>query len=139
MQNFLLSGNWNALCDSCGRKFKATSLKKRWDGLMVCEEDWEQSHPQDLLKVQKEKITVPFSRPYPAQDTFIGYVCSVIELNPRADQASADCARVGVNIPAGTFAQETNFIYEDTYIAIAGQAMSGVAIAGRRYSLNPEA
>jgi hypothetical protein len=71
MQNHLISGNWNALCDSCGRKFKALDLLKRWDGLMVCQEDWETRHPQTLLKVQREKITVPFVRPYPAQDSYV--------------------------------------------------------------------
>ena len=71
MKNHLILGNWNALCDSCGRKFKASDLKKRWDGLIVCEEDWEQRHPQDLLRVQREQISVPWSRPYPAQDTYI--------------------------------------------------------------------
>jgi hypothetical protein len=71
MKNHLILGNWNALCDSCGRKFKALDLQKRWDGLMVCKEDYELRHPSDFLRVQKEKITVDFSRPYPAQDTFI--------------------------------------------------------------------
>lgn len=71
MKNHLILGNWNALCDSCGRKYKANQLRKRWDGLMVCEEDWEQRHPQDLLRVQREQISVPWSRPYPAQDTYI--------------------------------------------------------------------
>jgi hypothetical protein len=71
MKNHLLLGNWNALCDSCGRKFKASDLRKRWDGLMVCDEDWEQRHPQTLLRVQREQIAVPFARPYPAQDTFV--------------------------------------------------------------------
>lgn len=71
MKNHLLLGNWNALCDSCGRKFKALDLQKRWDGLMVCREDFEQRHPQDLLRVQREKIAVPWSRPYAAQDTYI--------------------------------------------------------------------
>ena len=71
MKNHLILGDWNALCDSCGRKFKASSLKKRWDGLIVCREDWEQRHPQDLLRVQREQISVPWSRPYPAEDTFI--------------------------------------------------------------------
>ena len=71
MKNHLILGDWNALCDSCGRKFKASSLKKRWDGLIVCSEDWEQRHPQDLLRVQREQISVPWSRPYPAQDTFL--------------------------------------------------------------------
>jgi hypothetical protein len=71
MQNHLIPGNWNALCDSCGRKFKALDLKQRWDGLMVCQEDWESRHPQTLLKVQREKIAVPFARPYPATDTYV--------------------------------------------------------------------
>jgi len=71
MKNHLILGNWNALCDSCGRKFKALDLQKRWDGLMVCKEDWEQRHPSDFLRVQKEKINVEFSRPYPAQDNFL--------------------------------------------------------------------
>jgi len=38
---------------------------------MVCREDFEQRHPQDLLKVQREKIAVPWSRPYPAEDNYI--------------------------------------------------------------------
>jgi hypothetical protein len=71
MKNHLQLGNWNALCDSCGRKFKALDLKKRWDGLMVCKEDFELRHPSDFLRVQKEKITVEFSRPYPAYDNYI--------------------------------------------------------------------
>lgn len=71
MKNHLILGDWNALCDSCGRKFKASSLKKRWDGLIVCSEDWEQRHPQDLLRVQREQISVPWSRPYPAEDTYL--------------------------------------------------------------------
>lgn len=71
MKNHLILGDWNVLCDSCGRKFKASQVQKRWDGLMVCAEDWETRHPQNFLRVQKERIAVPFSRPYPAQDTFI--------------------------------------------------------------------
>ena len=71
MKNHLILGDWNALCDSCGRKFKASSLKKRWDGLIVCSEDWEQRHPQDLLRVQREQISVPWARPYPAEDTYL--------------------------------------------------------------------
>ena len=71
MKNHLILGNWNALCDSCGRKFKANDLQKRWDGLFVCKEDWEQRHPQDLLRVQREQISVPWARPYPATDTYV--------------------------------------------------------------------
>lgn len=82
MKNHLILGDWNVLCDSCGRKFKASQVQKRWDGLMVCKEDWEMRHPQDFLRVQKERIAVPFSRPYPAQDTFIPW-----NYTQRADDA----------------------------------------------------
>lgn len=94
MKNWLELGNWNALCDSCGRKFKALDLRKRWDGLIVCEEDWEQRHPQDLLRVQREQISVPFARPYPAQDTFLPH-CTVEGNSAMPGYALPGCAYPG--------------------------------------------
>lgn len=94
MKNHLILGNWNALCDSCGRKFKALDLKKRWDGLMVCPEDWEMRHPQDFLRVQKEKINVEFSRPYPAQDDYIPY-CTIEGSSGMPGWAEPGCAIPG--------------------------------------------
>lgn len=79
MKNYLTLGDWNALCDSCGRKFKASTLKRRWDGLMVCQEDYELRHPSDFLRVQKERISVPWARPYPASDTYINVTTTLIE------------------------------------------------------------
>lgn len=40
-KTYLRLGDWNAICDVCGQKYKASQLMKRWDGLMVCKEDWE--------------------------------------------------------------------------------------------------
>jgi len=71
MKNHLILGDWNLICDSCGRKFKASQVQKRWDGLYVCPEDWEMRHPSDFLRVQKEKISVEYARPYPATDTYL--------------------------------------------------------------------
>ena len=56
-------GDWLSICDSCGRKFKASQLRKRWDGFMVCSEDWEARHPQDFLKSKPDNQTVPWTRP----------------------------------------------------------------------------
>lgn len=68
------SGDWLAICDSCGRKFKASQLKERWDGLMVCKEDFELRHPQDFVKTKNDKISVPWSRP-PVDDYVpVGYI-----------------------------------------------------------------
>ena len=63
-------GDWNAICDGCGFKFKASQLRRRWDNMMVCEDDWEQRHPQDFLKGQKDKQAVPWTRPE-GEDTFV--------------------------------------------------------------------
>lgn len=69
MNNYYKPGTWNALCDVCGFKHKSDELKKRWDGLMVCKHDWEPRHPQDLLRVPREQISVPWTRPQP-EDVF---------------------------------------------------------------------
>lgn len=61
-----VKGDWNADCDECGFTFKASQLRKRWDGAMVCDKDWEPRHPQDLLRVRKERGGVPWSRPQDA-------------------------------------------------------------------------
>lgn len=111
MRNHLILGDWNVLCDSCGRKFKASSIKKRWDGLMVCPEDYEMRHPSDFLRVQREKISVPFVRPYPVSDTYTGYTCSVYERWPKADQATADCATIGWSAPASANEQSATTVY----------------------------
>ena len=41
-QNSYEHGGWNVICDVCGFKFKNVDIKKRWDGLYVCKEDYEQ-------------------------------------------------------------------------------------------------
>jgi len=57
------SGKYNTICDVCGFKFKDTDLRKRWDGLMVCERDWEQRHPQELLRPIPDQVKLPWTRP----------------------------------------------------------------------------
>jgi hypothetical protein len=64
-------GNWDVLCDDCGRKYKASDLLKRWDGLMVCKQYcYEERHPQDFVRGATDKISVPWSRPE-NQDQFV--------------------------------------------------------------------
>lgn len=85
--NKLKLGDWNALCDRCGRKFKASQLKKTWDNLYVCKDDWEPRHEQDFLRGVKDDPSVPFTRP---DDTVT--VCSP---NNIAGIAVAGCAIAG--------------------------------------------
>lgn len=69
-RNYYVSGGWNVICDSCGKKIKASEAKQRWDGLIVCPADFEMRQPQDFVKARQDKITVPFTRPRPT-DVFI--------------------------------------------------------------------
>lgn len=64
-KNYYISGEFNVTCDVCSRKIKAHEAKQRWDGFIVCPDDFENRHPQDFVKAQTDKITVPFTRPIP--------------------------------------------------------------------------
>lgn len=55
MSDHFVLGDSNCICDVCGFKYKRSQLKKRWDGAIVCSEDWEPRHPQDLIKPQAER------------------------------------------------------------------------------------
>ena len=124
MRNWLDLGNYNAICDSCGRKFKASTMKKRWDGLFVCPEDFEPRHPQLSLRVRGDKQTVPIPRPDPEQDTFLEF-CDIWTSSPMADFGTADCAFVGGNTSIQTLIDIYNPCSEAMY-AIAGRAIPGV-------------
>lgn len=70
--------DWWAICDSCGKKYKASELKRRWDGVMVCPADWEIRHPQDFLRSKPDKIAVPWARPQ-VTDTFLPLFANISE------------------------------------------------------------
>ena len=73
------TGTWNIICDVCGFRFKANEIKHRWDGLVVCKEDYEERHPMDLFKAREEKTGVPFTRPEPTdQFVTVNYVADTV-------------------------------------------------------------
>ena len=65
MHNYYVSGEWNLCCDVCSKKIKASESRKRWDGFIVCSDDYETRHPQDFVRARQDKISIPFSRPIP--------------------------------------------------------------------------
>ena len=123
MQNWLKLGDYNAVCDSCGRKFKASTMRKRWDGMFVCKEDFEPKHPQLSLKVRSDKQQVPIPRPEPVQDTFLPY-CDIWTSSPMAGFGTADCAYVGGNTSIQVLINVFN------PVAVAGYAIAGRSIPG---------
>jgi hypothetical protein len=56
-------GDWNGICDACGRQYKASFLKLRWDGLRVCSDDWEPRQPQDFVRGVADYQLPPYTRP----------------------------------------------------------------------------
>lgn len=61
------SGQWNVTCDVCSKKIKAEDAKQRWDGFIVCPDDYEERQPQDFVRARQDKISVPFTRPIPPE------------------------------------------------------------------------
>lgn len=104
-RNWFISGEWNAICDRCGNKYKNTELKIDWQGLMLCLRCWEPRHPQDLIRPVPEQQKLPWTRPE-STDQFISVTfsntstCSADGLLSQADHGTADCAIVG-NINGG--------------------------------------
>ena len=69
-KNKYVSGQFNVICDVCGKKIKAGEAKHRWDEFVVCPSDFEHRHPQDFVRARQDKISVPFTRPRPV-DVFV--------------------------------------------------------------------
>jgi hypothetical protein len=63
MRSYYKPGDWNAVCQVCGFTHKASELRRRWDGVVVCPDDFEMRNPQDLIQMPKEKPGIPWSSP----------------------------------------------------------------------------
>lgn len=121
-------GDWLIICDVCGQKVKASVSRKRWDGLIVCKEDWEARHPMDFIKTPIDKISVPFARPRPPDE--FENVCNQATSSAYADLASADCSQADL-----TYGMSYTDLLQYTYCtvinrnAIANVCVSDCAVA----------
>lgn len=68
--DYLSLGDWNAVCYQCGRKRKASQMKKYWEGYYVCPEHWEPRQAQDFVRGVPDNMSSPWAQPFPA-DQFI--------------------------------------------------------------------
>ena len=123
-KNYYVSGENNLICDSCGKKIKLHEARVRWDGLVVCLDDFEERQPQDFVKPRQDKITVPLVRPRPT-DVFVTLQCTWFTHLGMADYGTADCAWAD-NAP--------DFDWRDwaaEYCSPQGMSgVAGIAIAG---------
>lgn len=44
---------YRAICDRCGFEFRSDELRKMWNGLMVCSEDFEARNAQEFVRAPK--------------------------------------------------------------------------------------
>ena len=119
-------GNWNVICDVCGKQYKASDLRQRWDNLMVDEGCWEPRQPQDYVHGIADIQAPPFTRPE-AQDTF-QFVCTPVTSQGIADYGEADCAAADIDRgyrPACTLQGGS---------AIPNMAIPGCFMPGMRYT-----
>ena len=96
--DYLLLGDWNAVCYECGRKRKASTLMRHWQGYYVCPEHWEPRQPQDFVRSVLDVQTPPWTQPMPG-NAFLSGDCETV--SAVASYAIADCAIADNNtIPA---------------------------------------
>lgn len=88
--DYLKLGDYNAICYECGKKFKASELKRHWQGYWVCEKHWEARHTQDFVKGTKDVQTPPWVQPLPAAISVT--FCTPNGMTACPDTAVADCA-----------------------------------------------
>jgi hypothetical protein len=69
--DYYADGDWNFFCDLCGKKAKASTGVKTWDGHYVCRSHKEVRNPQDFIRGVRENLSVPWERPE-APDVFVG-------------------------------------------------------------------
>lgn len=119
--SYYKAGTWNCICAVCGAQVKSDEIIKRWDGVLVCKDDYEPRHIADFLRPITERTTVPFTAPEPP-DVFVelpASSCPYPTTTGLADIGTADCA--GAGIGAGSIEISTT--------AIADLAIAEAAIA----------
>lgn len=86
-------GDWLVICDVCSKKIKASQAQHRWDGLIVCPEDYETRHIQDFIRTPTEVARPDFIRA--PVDEYLNNACSIPGRSGYAGIAVAGCAIAG--------------------------------------------
>ena len=117
--------DWKSICDICGRIFKASSLRQRWDGFMACPDDWEPRQMQDYVRGVADTQAPKWTRPE-ATDT---YVLGCTTRTSIAGWASAGCMVAGSNVNPGIVLNGTFTPPGSIYTSLDNAAIADYAIA----------
>lgn len=87
--DYLELGDWNAACSMCGRKRKASTMVKNWQGLYRCPEHNEPRQPQDFVRGEQDIQTPPWVQPETDIDIDI---CTLNGISAIPSYALPDCS-----------------------------------------------
>lgn len=90
--DYLALGDWNVACSMCGRKRKASTTVKNWQGLWRCPEHNEPRQPQDFSRGVPDNMSVPFVQR--EEDLFV-VACTINGSSAVAGVGVATCMRAG--------------------------------------------
>ena len=89
VQDYLTLGDWNVMCYECGRKRKASTMVRNWQGYMLCPEHNEERNVQDFVRNVPDIQTPPWVQPVPS-DTFVA-LCGPRDKTAIAGVGTAGC------------------------------------------------
>ncbi len=61
--DYYAPGDWNTVCYQCGRKRKASTMVRNWQGFYNCPEHNEARQPQDFVRSIPDVQTAPWQQP----------------------------------------------------------------------------
>lgn len=101
--DYYKEGDWNAICAACGRKGKASEMRKLppgipGAGMYVHPEHYVKRNPQDFVRGVQEKMSPPWTQPQ-AEDTFVEF-CTPNMTSAVPGFANPGCAYPGYLSPA---------------------------------------
>ena len=95
--DYFAPGDYNANCYQCGFKFKASQLRRQWQGFYTCESCWEPRQPQDFVRAVPDNQTVPWAQPA-STDAFLP-TCSPNGMSAVPGEAEPGCMVPGYLSP----------------------------------------
>src|ERR1700688_2469260 len=130
--DYYASGQWNFVCDLCGKKQKSNRAMFTWNGLYVCKHHKEIRNPQDFLRGVKDDQSVPWSRPYNSityDQPYSAQTCTLRRKNAVPGFAVPGCAMPGyVNLAFLPSSPNENSFPQCTLQGLNG--VPGLAVPG---------
>jgi hypothetical protein len=138
MNEGYVPGDFWRICERCGFKKRASETFKTWDGLYVCEEDFESRHPQDFVRGRKDRINVPNPRPEaianvigPLQTSVsVAAVASDTTINVASSVRFSPTDRIGVMLDSGEVKRVTVLLVPSATSLQLTAALGGSAAVG---------